>query len=299
MNRTKITLNFFLILIVLMLSIQVCSAKKSDATTIDKKNVVDEIDRSEIEEIDSSQVPIIGTIIPTFEMPDFKINVEDYKKKPKLSRTYRNENIQLSKLTKKKKKVKILATSKVLMTPKLTPKSIKVKRKKPVVIIKRPLKSSQIILSDIILIEKGKTVIMRSKGKYVYKYRYKGTIPLDSKGLNMLNTEHFLVVDRVILLNDINKNSIAQASKNQTDFPENIMVKRKSLEKKFNRGKVINNSIPSKKLKLGDVIYTLGDIQMVARKAFGSFPIKKFWLYPTINLENSSFSKVGNESIRL
>ncbi len=309
MKNIKLNHKIISALMTLLISINAWSMQKSEQKAINKKDIVDEIDRSAIEENESTQVPKIDNMMPAFEMPDFKANVEDSKKPKNISQVKKNKN---NKVVKKQKvivkKVKVVKEKpSVVAAPKPKKQTTQVNtpkkgKKKAVVYINKPLKPRHIFTNDIFIIENGKIVVERN-GKYLYKYRFKSELPLDSKGLKLLKENHYLVTDKLQLIADINQ--VVKSHKNGTDksltqndnsdgLSENIKDKRMALAKKHNRGKPITISVPQSKLKLGDIIYVFGEVQMVTRKKSGHHSAKKFWLYPTIDVKSPLLLKTGN-----
>ncbi len=92
-------------LLTLMISLNVLSMQQPEQKAINKKDIVDEIDRSAIEENESSEVPKIDNMIPAFEMPNFKANVEGSKKNVSSSQVKKSKKYKPS--VKKQKIVKI------------------------------------------------------------------------------------------------------------------------------------------------------------------------------------------------
>jgi hypothetical protein len=306
MKKIKLNNKIILALIALFISSNVWSLQQTEPKAINKKDIVDEIDRSAIEENESSEVPQIDNMMPAFKMPDFKANVKDSNttvrrsqvQKPK-NKPNKKQNVVVKKSNTEieKKSEKTVAGTK----PKINAEIVKAQEKqKPIVFIKKSLKPKLIFKNDVFILENGKTTVQRTSKKYIYKYRYKSVLPLNSKGLKPIKTNHYLVVDKLQLIADIN-NSIKtdkakDSNQNVVDegLSDEIKLKRITLAKKYNRGKTINFSITKSRLKSDDIIYDFGDIQMVTRKKLGPSSAKKFWLYPTIDLKSPVLMKTGN-----
>lgn len=306
MKNKKLNYKIISALITLLISFNVWSLQQTESKAINKKDIVDEIDRSAIEENESSEAPKIDNMMPAFEMPDFKANVKDSNTTIRRSQVQKTKNkpikkqkvvVKKSKVVVDKKNVNVVNVSK----PQTKPVNIEKKEKnKPVVFIKKPLKPNLILKNDVFILKNGKTAVHRTNRKFIYKYRFKSALPLNSKGLKHLTDNQYLVVDKLQLIADINNAIKADKTQNSIQnigdegLSEEIKLKRIALAKKYNRGKAINFSIPKSRLKPDDIIYVFGDVQMVTRKKLGPSSAKKLWLYPIIDLKNSDLMKIGN-----
>ena len=297
MKILKTTRN--LILATLVLSAQVYSFEQTEPEAINKKDIVDEIGRSEIEGDEQAETPKIENMIPAFEIPELKVDIEKVKK----SSGSRTKSNSVKKYVKKDVKKAVMQTNistpKEIKKPKATPKSnIKTskQRKRRVVTIQKPLKSSQLLLQDMIVSKNEKIFVKRSKGKYIYKYRYKQSMPFQSKGLMLIKPNKYMIVDRELLIKDINTIEESEKSSNEITtvvLSDEHYLKRKGLEQKLNNGKPIVKTITITDLYRDDIIYKFGDIQIVTRKSARKLSSEKYWLVPVIDLTHPALNKIS------
>ncbi len=299
MKIIKISRN--LILASLVLSTQVYSFEQTEPGAINKKDIVDEIGRSEIEGDEQAETPKIENMMPAFEIPQLKVNIE----KVKSSSTLRTKSNPVKKDINKPVKQANTNVSKVIKKPKSTPKRNNKKnkqRKKRVVAVQKYLKPSQLLLQDMIVLAKEKVYVERSKGKYIYKYRYKQNVPLQSKGLVLIKPSNYMVVDKELLIKDTNTFNESEKPSNEVNtvaLSDEHYLKRKDLEKKFNYGKPIIKTITITDLYRNDVIYKFGEIQMVTRKFAGKLSSTKYWLVPIIDLSHPALYKLGKGTYKV
>ncbi len=303
MKNIKLNYKIISTLIALLISCHVWSLQQTEPKGINKKDVVDEIDRSAIEENESSEAPQIDNMIPAFEMPNFKANIKDSDKKVRRTQSQRTNSKQ-RKVVKKIKPVIEKKQVDTVVNSRTTRSSVKVKEKsKPIVIMRKTLKPNLLLVNDVFVIENGKTMVHRTTKKHTYRYRFKTEFPLNSKGLKILEADHYLVVDKTQLLADINAASIpdkvSNSNPNDKGVSEKIILKRQALVKKYNKGKEIKFSIGKLKLKPDDIVYDFGDVQMVVRQKSGHSSAKKYWLYPLVNMKNSALFKIGNKKYKV
>jgi len=303
MKNIKLNHKIISTLMALLISGHVLSMQQTEPKGINKKDVVDEIDRSAIEESESSQAPEIDNMMPAFEMPDFKANIKDSDKTVRRTQSQRTNSKQ-RKVVKKIKPVIEKMQADTAANSKTTASSVKVKEKsKPVVVIRKTLKPNLLLVNDVFVIENGKTMVHRTTKKYTYKYRFKNELPLNSKGLKVLEASHYLVIDKTQLLADINAASTldkaSNSNPNDEGISEKIILKRQALAKKYNKGKEIRFSIAKSRLKPDDIVYDFDDVQMVVRQKSGHSSAKKYWLYPLVDVKNSALFKIGNSKYKV
>lgn len=303
MKNIKLNYRFICTLIALLISCHVWAFQQTEPNGINKKDVVDEIDRSEIEKNESNEAPQIDNMMPAFEMPDFKANIKGSDKT--VRRTHSNRTISKPKKVVKKKK-SVIEHKEVDKGTKSKTKeaSITVNQKnKPIVVMRKTLKPKLLLLNDVFVIKNGKTIVLRSSRKYTYKYRFKTELPLNSKGIRFLKANHYLIVNKTQLLADINAENISDnlniPNPNDEGISEKIILKRQALAKKYNRGKEIKFSIAKSRLKPNDIVYDFGDVQMVVRKKSGHSSAKKYWLYPLIDRKSPALFKIGNSKYKV
>ena len=307
MKKTKTLKVVILTVFSLTISAHAWSTQKTEPQVIDKKDVVDEVNRSEIEKNESSEAPKIDNIIPAFEMPSFKTNVKKssnkkstttkrMKPKPEIEKKQDKavESASSRIVEKKPPPRKVVETNKKIETKKTTvkpKKHNKRERKKSTVVMKKTLKVSQLLVNDTVSLVKNRLVVQRLKGKYIYQYRFKSSLPLDSKGLEKTDENHYLVVDKQLLIADVEKHDKANNTEKNQEISDEVLSKRKVLERKYNKGRQVSLVIPVTKLNKGDVIYVFGEVQMVTRNYTGRVSTKKYWLFPTIDVNNPALLK--------
>ncbi len=298
-----------LILIALALSTQVNSFEQTEPDSINKKDVVDEVIRSEIESDELTETPKIENIMPIFEIPKLKVSSENVKK----SNGSHAKSRTLKKVVKKSIKKKLVAQrnlneSQVIKSKSVTRSTEKAKKqtnkqyRRRVVSINKSLKPHQLLLNDVIISTNAKLFIERSKGKYIYTYQYKHNIPFQSKGLKLIKPNHYMIVDAELLAKDIAAFNTPEQLANEIKIikvSDELLLKRKGVEKKINKGHFIDKSINISDLYKGDVIYIFGEVQVVIRKKRGMLFLNKYWLFPTIDTENSSLDKIGKGKYRV
>ncbi len=301
MKIIKTTRN--LILVTLVLSTQVYSFEQTEPEAINKKDIVDEIGRSEIEGDEQAETPKIENMMPAFEIPQLKVNIEKVKSSSASSTKSNTVKKDVKNPVKKGVNEPVKQTntnvSKVTKKPKNTAKRNDRKNKphkRKVIAVQKYLKPSQLLLQDMIILKKGKVFVERSKGKYIYKYRYKQNVPLQSKGLALIKPNNYMIVDKELLIEDTNTFKESEKPSNEINtvaLSDEHYLKRKELEKKFNNGKPIQKAISITDLYRDDIIYKFGDIQIVTRKSGGKLSSTKYWLVPIIDLTHPALYKLS------
>jgi hypothetical protein len=162
------------------------------------------------------------------------------------------------------------------------------------------------------------------KDKSIIQYKYFGKLPFQSMGLSKNDENSYYVIDKDLLLSDIkmlkskqkpkqNKKSKikkpikpivdeqAKLEKNPVNRtpPDDLVTKRKAIEKKYNNGRIIKKSIHLKNLHINDKIYIIGDIEFVIRPIQSTNSKKKYWLDEKLDIENPALEKIGKNSYKV
>jgi len=286
----------------LIVSTNICFAQ-SEPEQIKAKDLLEKIDRSDLEAADSE----IGKIeIPKMEMP--KISIDKGKGK--------GHSKSINKPTKKK-----VVKSKVARPQNKAATAGKAKTK--VVISKRPIGLNQLKDNDKVVRHKGKTYIYRQKRNVITQYLFNGKLALNSKGLTSKDPNSYYITDKAQLLTDsrlskktnsksIVKNKVASTQKPKVvevaSQPETItstkdtvknQIKRKEIEEKYNRGDPITKNLKLKNLLIDDEIYVFGDLQLVTRRSRNIAGLRKYWLIEKLDINNVAVKNTARNKYQI
>jgi len=309
-----------IIYIVLLISLSSIGLSQSDPDTFDKNDIIEKVDRSELESSDEENSPDTNNIIPKFEMPEIEFDtgiIVEKKSEKSVTKNTQKENKKGTKTTAVKKS----------------------NAKKPkVVFARRPISISQIKKNDKILVKDGKTFIYRLVKANIIRYKYFGKLPLDSSGLKASGRNGYYVIDKVTFAKDATalkeklkkkipnrvaskpkqktKNISANVSTSKPEIkntntekiiskPETTIVsgdvesKRKIIEKRLNNGRTIKNNMLLSNLKVNDEVYFINSIQLVIRKKKSTSGTKKYWLIEKLDTNNRYVEKVANNRYKI
>lgn len=276
---------------------------------IDKVELIDKVDRSELEAINKEDLNLDDTI-PKFEMPklEFKKDL-----KPTKSRRVSKKTITSNKPPSRIQEAK----PKTVEKPKDTVKGKKLK----MVYAKRPISLNQIKINDKVVFISGKTFIHRLQKSYIIQYKLNEKIPLMSEGIKVSDSNSYRVINPKKLIEDTKaikiKTMKAPVLKPKTPIKKQITStktikpiveqdtssqtakNRKIIELKYNRGKEIKKSIQLKNLRTNDNIYIVGDLQFVIRASKSTSAKNKYWLTESIDESNSALERKGKNKFKV
>ena len=301
---------------------------QSDLDTFDKKDVIEKLDRSDLDMKTNEKVKLDDSILK-FEIPKMELDVP-IKQKPSVKKiaviakkAQPETNPTVAKPTvssEKKEVVEVKEVTKNQSYNEIAKEAKANNQKLKVVFAKRPILISQFKKNDKIVMTNDKTFVYRMLSPNIIQYKYFGKMPYASKGLRKNDENSYYVVDKKLLIADskITKNApikptqviqpvakpvakpIAEKQTSSvvtTDTSSDIQEKRKVIEEKYNNGKNIKKSIQLKNLHRNDEIYIVGDIQFVIRDSTSGN--KKYWLTEKLDVNNTSVEEFGNNKYRI
>jgi hypothetical protein len=290
-----------LIILSLLTFVFTTSLAQSEPEKIDTKDMVETVDRSDLEN-DTDTKDELNSMITTFEIPKIEFeSKENPKKKP----------------TKKKNSNKVKSEKIIESTDekKATVVKLKPKRKSAVVIAKFPLTVSQFKRNDKIVLSKGKVYVYRLAKSNIVQYKYKGKLAMNSEGIKKNSENSYYIIDRNKFIKDIKelkknkthkpkkkkKEKEVKIEKREEDIgvTEEILLKRKKVEDRLNHGKTIKKSLLLKDLRKEDEVYLIGKIQLVIRKNKATSGVKKYWLLEKFDITNKSVIKVSKNKYKI
>ncbi|VAW38133.1 hypothetical protein MNBD_GAMMA01-262 [hydrothermal vent metagenome] len=283
---------------ILITSMLVSFYVQAEPKVVNTKAEVDKIDRSELET--HNETLSLDNIVPKLEMPNIEFDGS--------IRTRQNTttSVPANKSTAKKEPTK--------------KKPVKQKNKKKIVLARKSMLLNQLNKGDKILLSKGLTYVFRISRHNITQYLYKGKLAMDSSGLEPSKTNGYYIIDKDKLVADtkllnsnkkaskvtrhqssskakqltkrktITTNKLAKkpASNEPNIIPVDIIAQRKKIEKEYNKGKAIKNSIRLKNLRANDKIHIIDNIQLVFRKNTSTSGVKKYWLTEKLNPDNKA-----------
>ena len=290
----KIKLSIFL----LMINSVLCQAQ-TEPETVRGKDLLEKIDRSDIESNELVDPIGLDTAMPALELEKIEFG------KPNSNKT----NTKVEKV----EKVKIVEKTPEISPSKPTEKSEPIRvvedsnssKSKTILISKRKLSISNLELDDKVVNNDGLTYVYRSGKSDTVQYKFVGKMPYNSTGLKLISENRYLVVDLGVLKSDsenpsaikpIERNKVAAKVepvkpvvaevKPNTEEPAgstNIEAIKKEMEQKYNKGKEITKTIYLFGLKKNDIIHVSGDVQLIVRRNRNSFAIEQYWLLEKID----------------
>jgi len=325
--------------LILILTMSNLVSAQSEPKTIKAKDLMDKIDRSELESDTTNKD--IDDIIPTLKMPKMNFNqgveIHNVDKHTKKITTVDNKKTQ------EILKVKPVPVPAPVPKAKSVPKpKIKTATKTKVIISKKPISLEQLINNDKIVTSNGKTYIYRLKDSQITQYRILEKLPLKSQGLRTSEKNSFYIRDIKQLMADVKatksaikpkrtksksatkpkrtksvrntnkrntnrrsksivtkKPKVKSQTKTAVTITPEVAAKRKSLEEKFNHGKAISKTMGLRKLQVNDEVIISGAVQIVIRRNKSTSGIKKYWLTEKINTSNKALVKKSKNHYKL
>jgi hypothetical protein len=305
-----------------------CWAQTDEPEAINAKDLMEKLDRSDIEE--SSSDSKINNIMPEFEIPKIEFNEKleskKVKKPTKVAKKPKLEKVQaLKKSPKQSKQVVAEKSSNTgaaneTVKPKVAADKVKKTEttKNKVVISKKVLKFIELNKNDKIVINKGTTYVYRLLKTKIIQYTYGGKLPLDSAGLKASGENSYYIVNKMLLMRDIKSkksrgNKRAVTKKVKTSAPNKksvvkpvvkpvvaeykvtpeIAAQRKVIEGKYNHGQLIKKNFKLKDLQINDNVYVFDEVQLITRRQKSSSGIRKYWLIEKLDINNKAVKAVS------
>ena len=223
-----------ILLIVLTLPMIANCFAQSEPEAVDTKGMIDKIDRSDIE----SEGMEIDPSLMKMEMPiiEFDENIDTIKpvkstNESHAGHAHANKAHKESSAPVKKEAsaaVTISASNTTASKPKVT-KEAEVKKpvttansqtkKRKVLIAKRPISLKTLKNNDKIVINKGLTYIYRLSKSNIIQYKYKGNLPLDSKGLKKHSESSYYIINNALFIADAEAFSGKKTKKSKKSKP--------------------------------------------------------------------------------
>jgi hypothetical protein len=180
------------------------------------------------------------------------------------------------------------------------------------------LNIQELHVNDLIRVEFSQLKVYRRDDDKILKYKFRGGLVLESKGLSKKDESSYYVKDTSILIRDT-KQAIAEKEKQQNAEVEssvesiqqvvetntesddaNIIAQlRSDIEERLNYGKPIKDEVDVRGLRTNDLIYVIGDTLLVTRKNKATSGTKKFWLIEDIDFENPNLEKEDNNRYKV
>lgn len=318
------------ILIILLLIMNFTCQAQSEPEAVRGKDLIEKIDRSEIEANDMDDSIELDTTVPKMELQ----KIEFVKPKPK-PKTKAKAKAKATTKTPSKPITEVQAKPKPVVSKKESPK------KKKILISDRSLSLSNLKVKDKIVVNEGTTYVYRMVKSNTVQYKFAGKIPFDSKGLNIIDKNRYVVVDLGVLKADskatktknkktskkpvkkpvkqpvTNEKSKTVIAKNKTTEPKKAAPKpvkpanvsstdkiKRTFESKHNRGIEITETIDLADLLKNDIIHVSGDVKLVVRRNRNTYEMEYFWLIEKLDinknsLRNTSFKALSDNRFKL
>jgi hypothetical protein len=298
---------------------------QNEPDTFDKKDLIEKVDRSELESTNNATKDNVNIDVPKFEMP----KIEFDNKAKSAAKPVAKPAAKPAAKPVAKPVVKPVAKSAAKPVAKPVAKQVAKPEentrnnsrtnfdleKTPLTTIKDLKKNDRIVISN------GKTFVYRTTRLNVMKFLYLGKLPLDSRGLKSNKKDVYDVINKVRLSNDFDsmdsnssQSNVVKPAKSKVEkvsvkAKPKPVIKRESVvasksateevEKKYNRGKSIKDNITLNDLKNGDEIILVNNLQLVLRNNSFSSDKYKYWLSEKLDTNSKYIEKISDNKYRV
>lgn len=315
-------------LIILSLVINFPCHSQSEPEKLNGQDMIDKVDRSDIEAQPLGDPIEFNTNLPKMKLEKIEFNKPDKDNKKTKAQSSNTATKKLDKSVTANNVVKEVKESKATtnVERKIEDKPIETTKtsvkKKTVLVSKRKVSISNLLINDVVVENEVATYIYRKVKSNTVQFKYIGKMPFYSLGLEVLASKKYKVVDLSTLKTDSksskdpyskrldavnvpevkNTTQIKEANKISSENTENLInidELKKEVEALLNKGNKITNTMETKNLIKRDIIHVTEAGDLLERKTRASVDSKFYWLTEKINTERASLKKVSNNKYKV
>jgi len=286
---------------------------QDEPETFNKKDLIETVDRSELEGSDDSSKSKSNVEIPKFEMPTIEFDENVKPKKSSVDTTVKVKKTPSKPSVIKTGKSKPVVKAPVQAKPKPVVKaSVPVKTKPVVKKVIESISISDIIKNDKFVVSKDKISVFRFSNSKNNEYSFSGKLPINSQGLKASKNDSYYVINRFKLIQDFynlnksEKETVIKPEKKATQkinpvvkLDAKVISTKKDLENKYNNGNSINKDIELSSLRIDDKIYIVNGLQLVLRQKPHSTAQYKYWLNEKLDINKKAVSKISENLYKI
>ena len=302
--------------ILLLLIINFSCQAQSEPETVRGKDLLDKIDRSEIEANEIAEPIELETEIPKLEFEKIELeNPKENKPKAKVEKTAETKVSKPIETIEPKQDVEGVIEAEDTES--------QLSKNKTILISKRKLSISNLLVGDKVVNNDGLTYIYRTGKSDTVQYKFVGKIPYSSQGLKKISNDRYELVNLDTLISDTNNtsSSVEKVNSESQTIPvktvdnepkkgadESVKTSsvsrgvddiKKEMQEKLNEGKEITKNIYLFGLLKNDIIHVSEDVQLVVRRNRNSYAIEHYWLTEKINPNSKSLKSLSDNQYKV
>ncbi len=304
---------------------------QSEPESVRGKELLEKMDRSEIEATNMDDAIGLDEEIPKMEMPKLEFKNNATKKPPEVKPAVKTPPVVQAPVEKapvvKEPVAKVSAVKESdpesdKNRPKVKVNSDDQKRNK-ILISNRRLSKNKLEINDEITKTKDYTYVYRLVRSDTVQYVFTGILPINAPGLKSLGNNRYVVIDPEQLDENVKKVVAAnkpvvekakpEPKKTETKKPEvkkviattkpavtlsDVDAIKKEFEKIHNKERKISKTITLNKILKNDVIHISGEVQLLIRRNT-SYKIEKYWLTEKLDINNPSIKDLSKNRYKV